>query len=790
MPHGERLEAGTGGQARRRLAFLVRASALLAGSLDYEAALAEIARIAVPAIADRCAVDIVQPDGATRRLITVVGTSASERVDGERLATSAHALAMQVIAHGNPALFSNLIDANAAASVVDTPTRLPHMPQVRSAMIVPLIAHGHTYGALSFARTRRGRRYGPEELALAQELARQAALAIDRARLYAAERQARQAAERAADRTARLQEVTAALSDSLTPSQAADTVVNRGVAALGASAGSVTMLTADETELEVVAAIGYSEEILRAWRRFPISAPVPLAEAARTGQIIVLESAAARAEHYPGIISSFTQDSAWAAIPLVIDGRILGAMGLSFPISRAFTADERDFMLALAHQCAQALDRARLYAAERAARAAAEAAQGRLAFLAEASTILSASLDYDTILAHVAQLATPVLADWCVIDVVEDNNTIRRVATAHADSARQALVQRLRHFHPELAVPTPVIQVVQSGQTLLLDTVSPMLVEASSYAGEGIQIVRELGAHSSLIVPLRLREQILGAISLVVAESGWRYGPADIALAEELARRAAVAIDHARLYAEAQMAVRARDELLSIVSHDLQNPLTVITVQAEFLTRRLVRMATPDMAFVQEGLARIGGEGVKMRRLIGDLLDRARLQVGYALDLEHSRVDLVALVRQVAFERQQNTTMHSIRVEIEQPELSGQFDGVRLERVLDNLLSNAIKYSPHGGDIVVALARAQAEGGDYAIISVRDQGVGIPAEDLPHIFDRFTRAGNVVGRIGGTGIGLAIVRQIVEQHGGTITVASEGAQGSLFTVRLPIIDIT
>jgi signal transduction histidine kinase len=187
---------------------------------------------------------------------------------------------------------------------------------------------------------------------------------------------------------------------------------------------------------------------------------------------------------------------------------------------------------------------------------------------------------------------------------------------------------------------------------------------------------------------------------------------------------------------------------------------------------------------VSDGLERIEATVGRMTRMIDELLDVARLEVGRPLELECGRVDLVALVRHRIAEHQQHTGRHFIQ-QAGEPDLVGEWDAARLERVLDNLLSNAIKYSPEGGIIRVAVIRDEDEEGAWAIVSVRDEGVGIPADDLSRIFEQFQRAQNV-GRIGGTGVGLAATQQIVAQHGGSVTVDSQEGSGSTFTVRLPV----
>jgi signal transduction histidine kinase len=287
-------------------------------------------------------------------------------------------------------------------------------------------------------------------------------------------------------------------------------------------------------------------------------------------------------------------------------------------------------------------------------------------------------------------------------------------------------------------------------------------------------------------VPLLARDRMLGTIAFVRAEAGRPYGPEDLALAEDLARRAAQAVDNARLYREAQEAVRARNELFSLVSHDLKNPLAVIKSQAQLIKRRASRAGVPETDHMLEGLASIDARVNKMTALIDELLDMARLQIGQPLELDRQPTDLVALAHQVADVYQRATESHQIVIEAAAPELVGHWDAVRLERVLGNLLANAIKYTPDGGRITLSVTWEEAADGDWAVLAVQDQGVGIPSGDLPRIFERFFRAGNVAGQIQGAGLGLASARQVVEQHGGTITVDSQEGVGSTFSVRLPL----
>lgn len=251
-------------------------------------------------------------------------------------------------------------------------------------------------------------------------------------------------------------------------------------------------------------------------------------------------------------------------------------------------------------------------------------------------------------------------------------------------------------------------------------------------------------------------------------------------------------IERARLYqaeraalAAAEAALALRDQVLAGVSHDLRTPLTTVIGSTQML-RRLAARRPGDHQWLIDGLDMIESSAATMSTMIADLLDAARLEIGRPLEPRLAPTDLIALARRVAGAHQVNSPRHAIQVETTLPELTGVWDPARLERVLDNLLSNAIKYSPAGGTVTVEVTSSSETDGTWAILTVRDQGIGIPATDLPRVFERFYRAEDVTGGIDGAGIGLASAKQIVDQHGGTIAVISDEGRGSTFRMRLPL----
>jgi len=445
---------------------------------------------------------------------------------------------------------------------------------------------------------------------------------------------------------------------------------------------------------------------------------------------------------------------------------------------------------------------------------AAETARLRAAFLAEASRLLAGVFDPDATLQRVARLAVPTVGDFCVLDVVGAGGEIERAGWAHADPGQQVMFDAARRHVP---LPDqrghPVVEALATEKPVVVTDVTDAWMRSLATGPEHLAFLRATNPLSLMVVPLVAAGRVLGTMTFgFTVQSGRRSTPDALALAEDLAGRAALAVDSARLYRELRQALQVRDDFLASTAHDLRTPLTTIRGHAQLLRRQVARAAEPAadaspvdlvaplLASLAPALTRIDAAAAKMGRLIGALLDAARLRAGEVLHLDQRPVDLVALVRRVVAEQLLSSDLHQISVDAHEPAVVGQWDAQRLERVLDNLVGNAVKYSPAGGAVVVAVALSGDEGdvgaaGGVALLTVRDEGIGIPAVDLPHVFDRFYRGSNVSGRIGGAGIGLADVRQVVEQHGGTVTVESRAAgpvgaaragRGSTFTLRLPL----
>jgi PAS domain S-box-containing protein len=413
-------------------------------------------------------------------------------------------------------------------------------------------------------------------------------------------------------------------------------------------------------------------------------------------------------------------------------------------------------------------------------------------YLAQATGALSSTLDHDEMLSTLAKLMVPMLADWCAIHLLEAD-ALRRVALAHVDPEKVAFAETVyAKYPPARSQARGLWRVVQSGLAELFAEVPDELLVSSAQGAEHLAALRAAGMHSAMLVPIRGRDEIIGVITLVSAESKRAFDRQDLALAEELGRRAGTSLDQARLYhraheaariakeaaKQAEEANRVKDEFLATVSHELRTPLNSILGWSSVLRDR------HSEASFAKGLEVIRRSAVAQSKIIEDILDVSRIITG-KLHLELKSTDLAAITRSAIEVIRPAATAKKLSIKFE----PGQdailvADPERLQQVVWNLLSNAVKFSESGGDLTICIRH---EGSRLELI-VRDSGTGIHPDFLPFVFDRFKQAdGSSTRRVGGLGLGLAIVRHLVELHGGHVEAMSEGlGHGATFTVTLPV----
>jgi signal transduction histidine kinase len=480
------------------------------------------------------------------------------------------------------------------------------------------------------------------------------------------------------------------------------------------------------------------------------------------------------------------------SVPLMFDNTVIGALTLADVALREFPDGEVRLAQAFADYAALAFENARLYsdAARRreeaevgadvahAARAEAETVERRLAFLVEAGEMLSSSLDYQTTLMSLARLTVPFLGDWCAIDMVQDDGSFSRLAVVHRDPAREEAARELqRRYPPEPGGAHGLPRVLRTGHPEFRPVINESKLDVRDEVHR--RIIRELGLTSYMCVPLVARGRTLGAISFAYATPDRRYRQEDLGLAEAVARRAALAVDNARLFRDAETASRAKDEFLATLSHELRTPL-----HAMLGWTRMLRTHTLDEATTARALETLERNTKQQALLIEDILDVSRIITG-KMRIEVHPVDLVPVIDAALDSVRAAADAKGVRLEARaDPDAESVIgDADRLQQVVWNLLSNAIKFTPRDGHVLVSVDTADGN----SRIRVVDTGRGIDADFLPHMFERFQQAEGPSARgPGGLGLGLAIVRHIVELHGGTVRADSAGeGRGATFTVELP-----
>jgi len=415
-----------------------------------------------------------------------------------------------------------------------------------------------------------------------------------------------------------------------------------------------------------------------------------------------------------------------------------------------------------------------LHQQQRLARARAEGIGRRALFLAEASHLLASSFDYHTTLGVFCRTLVPELADFCAIDVLDDDGTVSRVGGAHVDPALEPLVLRTP-FVDGMPEDHPVLMALRQGRATLATNITTDVLEAIAGQDGDLSVIEQLAPRSAIIVPLLASARIHGALVLVNSSSGRSFDDDDMELARELARRAALTIENARLYNQAQEATRARDQMLAVVAHDLRNPLSTIAMGSEVLQEQLLEGSQKNIAEM------VGRAAEQMRRLIDDLLEISRIERG-RLRLEVRAERLLPIVNEsVAMLRPLATSAGVLLYASPSDDLPpALIDGTRVLQVLSNLVGNAIKFTPAGGEVRISTHCT----GDQIMVEVADTGPGIPPEQIPHLFTRYWQASDTDTR--GIGLGLSIVRGIVQGHGGEIWVESEPGRGSTFYFTLPL----
>jgi signal transduction histidine kinase/ActR/RegA family two-component response regulator len=409
-------------------------------------------------------------------------------------------------------------------------------------------------------------------------------------------------------------------------------------------------------------------------------------------------------------------------------------------------------------------------------------------FLGQLVAILSSTMDYERMLHRMARLAVPILGDLCAVDLVETDGVIRRAACAHVDATKENLAYEVRARHGfSVTAPQSVSAVVRSRRSALVSPATSADLEQAAQNSDQLDLFRQMGVSSWMVVPMIARDNVLGAVTFAVTESERRYDRTHLRFAEAVVGQAAAAGDSARLYraaeagrAAAEAANRAKDQFLSTLSHELRGPLNAIFGWATILERGDLP-AEQSRRALQIILRNVNTQV----RLIDELLDVSRIGTGQ-LRLDVKPVDLRTVIGESVDGIRPAADAKGILLQTVLASPGGPVSGDpdRLRQVVWNLLSNAVKFTPKAGRVQIQLQRVASQ----VEILVSDTGVGIAPEFLPYVFDRFRQGDSSSTRPhGGLGLGLALVRSLVELHGGTVAVESPGeGRGATFVVRLPL----
>ena len=459
-------------------------------------------------------------------------------------------------------------------------------------------------------------------------------------------------------------------------------------------------------------------------------------------------------------------------VPLVRDEKVIGVAHIGSLTASEFSEEDKLLFRTMVSRATSVVVQAQLVADLRRT----ETAQR---FLSETSKHLAESLDYRTTLGRISRLAVPAIADWCVVDLVEDG-TLRRVSVAHTDPDKESLAYELQKRYPtDPDASTGIPNVLRTGRSEWHPEITDAQLSATARDAEHLQILRELGIKSYVIVPMASRTEVFGTIALVTTNSGRRYSEGDVMVAEDLGRRAATAIENARLYTDAQNAIQIRERVLAIVSHDLRNQLGVVSMGANLLSRKASALDGPELEKPIETIQRTANS---MQHLVGDLLDMASIQAG-RLSFERQPTKIRPILQESCeqLEPMARDKSLSLSADLAVDAIEVLCDRDRILQVLANLLGNAIKFCEAGDAVTL---RAEARDGDV-LIAVSDTGPGIPRDELQSIFEAYRTIERQGQGKSGTGLGLYITKGIVQRHGGHIWVESELGVGTTFFFTLP-----
>ncbi|RKH40996.1 GAF domain-containing protein [Corallococcus sp. AB049A] len=707
--------------------FVSEASRLLAESLDWETTLKAVARLATLEWADYCMVDVLGPDGALHRLALSAKDPRKQSLLDQTLhfppKIGSDTPLGRAFARGKPVLVSDItpqwLDA---VSLSPEHHHLLEALAPRSSMLLPLAVGRRRFGIINLVSASPARRYTKRDLDYATEFARRAALAVESARLY---REAREAL--------RERDASAAMLESFF----AASPVGMGFVNQELRYVQLNKVIAENNGIPLEKHLGLTPRELMG------PAGGPIEDLLRQ----VLESEVAVVDTPVDYVAGPEPRTFLATyFPVRSGTELLGVGG----VVREITEQRR--------------------------------METHLRFLTDATTRLATSLDWRTTVRNVAELVVAQLADYCLVDMLgEDGQHLERVERRARNGRLQAQLEKSMPYAPQPGAQTLLRKVLETGRAELVTEVDESAMRAFAVDDMHREVLEGLQPRSVMVVPLMARGRTLGIVSAATCSPTRRFSTRDLSQLEDLAWRAALAVDNARLYRQAEQAVAARDEFVAVATHELRTPLSALHLQLSSLQRTVDKLASDESERLGQGLQGALRQADRLTRLVAHLFDVARLGTGQ-MALELGAVELSSLVHAlVARMEEALATAGCVAVVHADAPVVALADRPRVEQVLMNLLTNAMKYAP-GLPVELYVERE----GDTAVIAVRDWGPGIPLEARERVFERFARNTGEHARAS-LGLGLYISRQLARAHGGDLFVEAppEGGPGSRFVLHLP-----
>lgn len=772
-----------------RLRFLAEVNTLFSSSRQEDEMLTSLARLMVPRFADWCIVHLRREPGILHPL-AVVGpggprTGGQRDVPEELLPLPI----LQALRTGGATLEPEVDPASWESRGSDeTQRELIAGFQPHSSIVTAITTRGRTIGIISFILSDSVRHYTEDDLVLARDISQRAALAADNTRLF-------NEANRRAMRTEDLADAAQLFSEATLDLDQVITVISRRFAELVGDLCVIRLLDETGTRLVPVAVYHTDPEIREFTHELIHGVPLAPNEGLneivlRTGQPVQSPAPGESAEDYRKTVPTaflpyhdrFNGTGALLT-PMLVRGRIIGTVGLFRDRGhRPIDQEEALFVRDLANWAALSIDTARLYQASQEAERRSRGETARTRALNEASQAFAAeSLDLPSVIDTVVRQISRLIGDGCLVRLLDNEDPELNILGIHHPNPEVTARARVSTMAADPSVFDLIYrEVTTTGKPIVLP-IPENLDEMVGLTEDARRFFEFSSTRALMMTPLFIQAGRVGTLMVWRDRASAPFSAADESLFVDLAGRATLAIEDARLYRQARQAVHEREAFLSTASHELKTPLTTIKGYSQ-LVLRFLRQPTLDRDHLTTLALSLDEQVERFEKLVNDLLDVSRIQQG-RLELRRKNVDLSQLAVEVVTRFEQaveRTPDHWFVLDAE--ESHGYWDPDRLDQVLTNLLSNALKYSPGGGEVRVTI-QSLPDGGTS--LAVEDQGIGIPPTELRNLFKPFERGSQARRKINGTGLGLYIIHQIVEQHDGAIEVSSTPGVGSIFTVRLP-----